>query len=55
MGSEFMFKMVYISNWKEQKFKNLNKMQAIALFQKAYDTLSIIPIGLEKKNGLDFS
>lgn len=39
---------------KNKKFKNLNKMQAIALFQKAYDTLSIIPIGLEKKNGLDF-
>lgn len=39
---------------KNKKFKTLNKNQALALFQKAFETLSIIPIGLEKKNGAHF-
>lgn len=39
---------------KNRKFKTLKKPQAIALFQKAYNTLNIIPIGLEKKNGILF-
>ncbi|EEK2882924.1 GapS1 family protein [Escherichia coli] len=39
---------------KNRKFKTLTKNQAIKLFQKAYETLSIIPIGLEKKNGVHF-
>ncbi|EPQ0644959.1 hypothetical protein NQL45_001083 [Klebsiella aerogenes] len=39
---------------KNRKFKTLKKSQAIALFQKAYNTLNIIPIGLEKKNGILF-
>ncbi|MDH0313650.1 hypothetical protein N7410_20485 [Klebsiella pasteurii] len=39
---------------KNKKFKTLNRNQAIELFQKAFETLSIIPIGLEKKNGVHF-
>ncbi|MCS3602966.1 hypothetical protein M2371_002189 [Buttiauxella sp. BIGb0471] len=39
---------------KRKNFKALSKQQAIILFQKAYNTLSIIPLGLERKNGIDF-
>lgn len=39
---------------KQKKFKTLDRNRAIQLFQKAYDTLSIIPLGLEKKNGSHF-
>lgn len=39
---------------KRKKFKHLDMNRAIQLFQKAFETLSIIPIGLEKKNGVHF-
>lgn len=39
---------------KNRRFKTLDKNQAIVLFQKAYETLSIIPLGLEKRNGVHF-
>ncbi|MXD08608.1 hypothetical protein FQ004_25505, partial [Escherichia coli] len=39
---------------KNKKFKILDKNQAIKLFQKTYETLNIIPIGLERKNGMHF-
>lgn len=39
---------------KNKKFKTLNENQALSLLQKAYEALSIIPIGLERKNGIHF-